>query len=216
MTGDHVVARSFFPERLRADLPQVPACETCNNYKSGLEHYLATVLPLAGRDRASFEVNEKTLERKLANNAALHDELNRGFELHAASDLYGQHGTVLRPDVLSEYSKLLALGLLRHHFDYRMEGLQEVRGAALAHSRSSAIDSLHLKVRTQVSTVAAQFAEGALTYRGFAATANPGSSFWQIRLYGGLHLGADLLDGSGRILDRFDLMAVTFAHMASG
>jgi 5-methylcytosine-specific restriction endonuclease McrA len=29
-TADHVFARSFFPETLRADLPQVVACAPCN------------------------------------------------------------------------------------------------------------------------------------------------------------------------------------------
>ncbi len=43
-TGDHVFAREFFPEAARANLPKVPACESCNNEKSRLEHYLTAVL----------------------------------------------------------------------------------------------------------------------------------------------------------------------------
>lgn len=206
-----MIARSFFPEDSRADLPQVPACERCNNAKSALEHYLATVLPLAGRDQAAFQITENTLERKLANNAALQDELNRGFELYASEGLQGQYGTTLRSAALGDYAKFVALGLLRHHFGYRVEGVREVRGAALAHSRASAIDGLFSRVESEVRPVVARFADGALGYRGFAAKANQGSSFWQIRLYGGLHLGADMHDGSGTLIDRFDLMAITLA-----
>jgi hypothetical protein len=34
---DHVVARSFFLDRNRGNLPQVPACRSCNKKKSDLE-----------------------------------------------------------------------------------------------------------------------------------------------------------------------------------
>ena len=47
-TEDHVFARGFFVEARRDNLPKVPACQPCNQVKSGLEHYLATVLPFAG------------------------------------------------------------------------------------------------------------------------------------------------------------------------
>lgn len=48
-TGDHVIARGFFPPSDRADLPQVPACSACNNAKSRLEHHLLTILPFGAR-----------------------------------------------------------------------------------------------------------------------------------------------------------------------
>ena len=51
-TGDHVFAREFFPEAARANLPKVPACESCNNEKSHLEHYLTAVLPFGEIGRA--------------------------------------------------------------------------------------------------------------------------------------------------------------------
>ena len=42
-------AREFFLTDRRAQFPKLPACETCNNVKSKLEHYLTAVLPFGGR-----------------------------------------------------------------------------------------------------------------------------------------------------------------------
>lgn len=42
-TGDHVIAREFFPTDARQNLPQVPSCVACNNDKSFIEHYLLAV-----------------------------------------------------------------------------------------------------------------------------------------------------------------------------
>src|SRR5947209_15193891 len=39
-SDDHVIAAKFFLEPQRGNLPQVPACERCNNEKSHLEDYL--------------------------------------------------------------------------------------------------------------------------------------------------------------------------------
>lgn len=48
-TADHVFARQLFLVKHRNNLPQVPSCFECNNDKSKLESYLATVLPIASR-----------------------------------------------------------------------------------------------------------------------------------------------------------------------
>lgn len=46
-TADHVLCRKFFAVEDRANLPIVPACESCNNAKSELELYACTVMPFA-------------------------------------------------------------------------------------------------------------------------------------------------------------------------
>src|SRR5690348_16034970 len=213
-TGDHVIARSFFPEHLRSDLPVVPACAECNTNKSRIEHYLATVLPLAGNDGTALLLTEQTLQRKLAHNISLQEELIRGFELHKDVNMYGLHGTILRPEMLAEYAKFIARGLLCYHFKYEAGTLLYVRGAALPHSRSFTGDELYATVAPMVTSIVGNLASGTVQYRGFAAKDNVGSSFWQIRIYGGLNLGAELHDGSGRLVDRYDLMAMTLRPVA--
>jgi len=48
-TSDHVISREFFLVKHRDNLPQVPACDRCNNEKSALEHYLTVVLAFGAR-----------------------------------------------------------------------------------------------------------------------------------------------------------------------
>jgi hypothetical protein len=80
-TGDHVFARSFFLEHRRENLPKVPACTVCNNEKSKLEHYLATVLPFGGRHDDAHRNLEELVPSRLGGNARLHRELAEGQEI---------------------------------------------------------------------------------------------------------------------------------------
>jgi hypothetical protein len=75
-TGDHVVARAFFLEIRRGNLPQVPACAKCNSTKSSLEHYLATVLPFGGRNPDAIQVLNTSVEGRLKSNQALSREIS--------------------------------------------------------------------------------------------------------------------------------------------
>src|SRR5262249_11320440 len=79
-TEDHVVARAFFLAERRGNLPAVPACQPCNNAKSRLEHSLATVLPFAGRHAdAAANLQQEVVQRRLAENQALHRKLAAGM-----------------------------------------------------------------------------------------------------------------------------------------
>lgn len=71
-TADHVVAREFFMPSLRANIPKVPSCTSCNNNKSVLEHYLTALLPFGGRHRAAHENLVSMVPRRLMRNKKLH------------------------------------------------------------------------------------------------------------------------------------------------
>ncbi|MDI2077978.1 MULTISPECIES: hypothetical protein [Bradyrhizobium] len=60
---DHVLAREFLPISRRDNLPKVPACGACNGVKSGHEHYLTAVLPLAGNHRDGLASCRRWLSR---------------------------------------------------------------------------------------------------------------------------------------------------------
>lgn len=78
ITGDHIFAREFFLPSARADLPQAPICQECNNEKSKLEHYLTTVLPFGGQHSASLENLTSMVPKRLRKNARLHSKLAAG------------------------------------------------------------------------------------------------------------------------------------------
>ena len=77
-TADHVFARSFLPETHRGAIPQVAACAPCNNAKSALEHYRATVLPFSGNHLLSKPMLEHAVPRRLDKNKKLHRALAAG------------------------------------------------------------------------------------------------------------------------------------------
>src|ERR1035438_1599814 len=78
-TADHVIGRNFFLVNRRADLPQVPACESCNRKKTELENYLMPALGFGGR-HPDASVNLQTMILKRLNkNARLKAHLEAGF-----------------------------------------------------------------------------------------------------------------------------------------
>lgn len=85
-TADHVIAREFFPEGAkRANLPQAPACRQCNNEKSKLEHYAATVLPFGTSHTESRTILSNMVPGRLAHNRKLARELAEGSATHFVS-----------------------------------------------------------------------------------------------------------------------------------
>jgi hypothetical protein len=79
-------ARGFFVETRRDRLPKVPACQPCNQVKSGLEHYLATVLPFAGR-HADAPASLPTPRGLLAARRRPRRALNVGYRSSVASTM---------------------------------------------------------------------------------------------------------------------------------
>lgn len=78
--GDHVVSREFFLPEKRANLPIVPACKTCNNTKSKLEHHLTAVMPFGGQHADSNESLSTMVPPRLAKNNKLFSALKQGMK----------------------------------------------------------------------------------------------------------------------------------------
>jgi hypothetical protein len=70
-TGDHVVAREFFPKPRPVGLPVVPACTSCNNEKSKLEHYATAVLPFGATHAGAGAVLSTMVPGRLGANQKL-------------------------------------------------------------------------------------------------------------------------------------------------
>jgi len=109
-TGHHVIGRNFFLEHRRANLPQVPACKSCNSAKSELENYLMVVLGFGAR-HPDASVNLRTMILKRLNkNAGLRAELEAGFTKSGGTTIPFDH---------VRFNKLFAMiaqGLLWYHW----------------------------------------------------------------------------------------------------
>ncbi|MBL4836842.1 MAG: HNH endonuclease [Kordiimonadaceae bacterium] len=76
-TGDHIISRSFFTLNNRDNIPKVPACTSCNNKKSKLEHYLATILPFGGKHTEASNYLKELVPARLTKNQKLHRNLKK-------------------------------------------------------------------------------------------------------------------------------------------
>lgn len=77
---DHVISRQFFMVSRRGNLPVVPACKSCNNAKSQLEHYLTAVMPFGGRHTDSSVSIDTMLPPRLLKNNKLAQALGIGMD----------------------------------------------------------------------------------------------------------------------------------------
>lgn len=78
---DHVVARQFFPNVLkyRDQLPKVPSCRICNQWKQQVEDGPAVLLQFGHASEASRRVLLERVRRTLRKNLRLGRALNRGL-----------------------------------------------------------------------------------------------------------------------------------------
>ena len=212
-TGDHVVARTFFPNELRVGLPEVPACSECNGMKSKLEHYLSTVLPMAGRHSAALNVASASLRRRLDSNASLQRELAAGLERLRDLETPLLFATTFRPDQIEKYASIVARGLLFHHFNVALDDKHESRGRGILQSAVGEFERLYEEVADEVTAVSGEYASGAFAYRGFVAKKNPQVSSWHIQLYQGLILGSSEIEEHGPYV--CDLWAITCEKVAT-
>jgi HNH endonuclease len=119
-TGDHVFPRSFFLEHRRANLPKVPACEQCNNQKSRLEHYLATIVLFGGRHADAGTSLEQMVPPRLDRNRRLHHELAQSRETLEIELTPGESATAtvalpIDGERLHKFIEFAVKGLLGFH-----------------------------------------------------------------------------------------------------
>jgi hypothetical protein len=191
-TGDHIFAREFFPVGDRANLPQVPACASCNGLKSALEHYVLSVLPFGGNHPASSAILRDIIPRRLSNNHKLHLQLAEGHR-----DVLVNDKGVLRPSITVpiETEKLVSLtasiarGLVAYHWktiippDYFVEaGYLHPEGARLFEQ---------MMMRRSRAEIRGDLGNGLVLYQGVQAIDDENLTLWRFRLYGGVPIGGD-------------------------
>lgn len=177
---DHVIARSFFLDRKRGDLPQVPACRSCNKAKSDLEHYLATVSVFGATHKDAHETIEAFAERRLGKNEALRRELAAGIQRNEREMTVPFRGEKLR--FLNEY---IARGLAYWHWQLLLPpDACTVHAEFLIAEGAEKIEQLmHSPNNRHIDQ---NLGDGVFLYHGTQATDVPEITLWRMSsLYGG-------------------------------
>lgn len=187
--SDHVIAKEFFPEDKRANLPKVPSCAICNNTKSKLEHYATTVLLFGSRHVDAIDMLKKVAPKRLNKNLKLKREIQNKMErtwIKSKENLIlpTRMVPISRNELIQLFS-MIVRGLYWHNWklilpaDYLVEiltinlqGLIEFRdGLPLNNSSNSVQDN---------------FGNGVFYYRGIKADDDPFISAWELFFYNGM------------------------------
>lgn len=192
-TADHVIARQLVPAAHRGNLPKVPACQSCNNAKSHLEHYLATVLPFASRLKSSKDELSQHVPKRLAKNAKLHRELEAGRSrvwTQESSGIIVPAMTVpFDGEKLDAYVGYLVRGLMWHHWQVTLGAEHFIEVGCLTTSGMEFFDIMSgWRSRNRVD---ASIADGVLNYTALQGADQPEVSIWILTLLGGLKVTAE-------------------------
>lgn len=186
-TADHVLAREFFLRVHRADLPQVPACQACNEKKARLEHYLTTVLPFGARHGAARENLIAMVPRRLARNAELHRTLRENWGSTWANE-GGAHTPVSTlPVNARDFERLfeyIVRGLIVFHWNTYLGAQDTVRVMALTRAGEEYFDGL--LALNAARRIRANVGNGTFLYEGAQAVDLPEITVWRIECYGGV------------------------------
>lgn len=189
-TADHVFARQFVPEPLRANLPKVAACVACNNAKSIDEHYLATVLPFGGDHPAVPAMLKHEVPRRLARNRKLHLALSEGqtpVRLDDGGRVSQTVALAIEPERIVRLARHLIHGLHAHHWEpvpktmWVGAGVLAPAGVAF-HNRLMHMNGVRLR---------GDIGGGLLSYAALRGLEPPYISAWWLRLFGGVLLAGD-------------------------
>lgn len=191
-TADHIFSRQFFLVRNRANIPQVPACQKCNNEKSKLENDLTAILPFGGLHADAHENLVEFVPKRLAKNLRLHRELyaGRGRVWRMESGVARPAMTIpVEPEKIRALFSMSARALAWYHWheyllpDQDSEALQLTRFGSEFFTR---IFSMNAANRVQND-----LGNGTVNYSGVQAVDTPQLTLWRIRLYGGIAFSGD-------------------------
>lgn len=191
-SGDHVVARNFFFEEDRANLPKVPACLRCNREKSELENYFGSTVLIGSKLPKGDEYRRDYVQPRLARNARLSRELRLDAPpewVNLGGIYQPMHAVEVDARKVNALMKLIVLGLYRHHFGAPLSLDFEPDASMYAPDGESALRAwIGQHFPSQAARVQANLGAGAFSYAGIQSPADPAFSVWEMVWHGGTSL----------------------------
>lgn len=198
-TADHVIAREFFFEEDRANLPKVPACEACNNRKSKLETYVTAVLMIGSRHVEADRYRQQMVRPRIEANKKLQKELKLDDPpqwVNIGGVLQSMHAVHVDAAMINELTQLIVRGLYMHHFQTALSP-DFYPDATMFHPDHEV--AMWARVSdyfpSEAERVAGNLGRGGFIYAGARSPANPNFSVWQLTWHGGIALHGE--DGIG-------------------
>ena len=191
-TADHVFAREFFTSGDRSDLAKVPACERCNNEKSKLEHYLASVLPFGGRHPDASKMLGEYVPPRLEKNKNLQKQLAAGrrYEWHddGSGLIAPRMGIPFESEKLAELFIYVAKGLSVHHWGYVVPAETTIRSGMITSLGASYFEQM---LALNGKRVRSSLGNEVFVYDGLQSTSEPQISIWKFTPFGGVQMSGD-------------------------
>jgi len=183
-TADHVIARGFFPEDKRGDLPKVPACSECNNAKSKLEHTLTAIMPFGAQHTHAGQALAMTGHR-LGKNRKLHDALAAGVAYTVRSVNGGPWQFEMTVPInnrdIEKLCEFMVRGLAQHHWRVDLGPDHFVRASFLNEAGRHRFDSFFTGAGANVQQ---NLGNGVFTYEGVQSQDCPELTLWKMSIYG--------------------------------
>lgn len=188
-TADHVFPREFFQIEHRGGLPKVPACESCNNEKSKLEHYLTTVLPFGGTHVDAKQALSVDTAKRLKRNNKLSDQLKNSVKnIRIKSDsgvIETRLGVGFDSSMLHELVGYIGRGLMWHHWGAYLPTDSANKVFTPSETGIEFIHALfNLSTNYRVKTTS--LGVDTIRYKGVMSESDRGLSVWAIQIFGGL------------------------------
>jgi len=209
VTMDHVFARSFFAQTQRGNLPQVPACDACNNEKAILEHYLATVLLFGGRHPDASRWLVEMGERRLAQNEKIRRDLAASMRYTKIKDAAGLESEVMTLDFdgsrLERLFAFIVRGLAWVHWQVLFDERHAVSVVSLTSvAQQFVTPQFDLRARDRAS---GNLGNGTFVYEGAQGVNYPELSLWRFGVYGNAQVSGDISEPNEQSLGLFAFTA---------
>jgi hypothetical protein len=200
-TNDHVVPRSFFLDVERSpalQLPQVAACQKCNNEKSLLELYVGSSLLIGSKHPEANRYRWEKVRPRLERNRKLWNELNLDASPRwvRVNGVFQQlHEVRIDPDKIGQLLQMIVRGLYCYHYGKPLSRdmwphVQMIRPEAEAGMWASVAHYFP----ANVPRINRDLGRGTFRYSCVQSPANDGFTAWVMGLHGNISLYGE--DGS--------------------
>lgn len=188
VTGDHIFAREFFLQGVRQNLPQAPTCESCNNEKSKLEHYLTALLPFGGMHSDARESLGTLVPKRLAKNRRLHRELDEGKQRAQLVERESSKSSLalpVREGTIEAMFEYIIKGLAWHHWQVRIDNCFPIDVMVLTPEGAKFFQDNFFSMNG-AQRVLKSLGNGAVVYEGLQGVDCAQLTVWRFHFYGGL------------------------------